>query len=156
LTLREKEIANCMGCFGCWVRTPGKCVRKDFGQDVARAVINSDLLVLVGRVTFGGYSSELKKAIDRFIPLITPFFGKVDGEVHHKPRYDKYPMWVNIGIVSSGDEECKETFRRLLNRNAINFFSRAHTTAFIYTNDDEAKIRDTIRGTLKDVVDRKS
>ena len=25
-TLREIKLAHCIGCFGCWVETPGLCV----------------------------------------------------------------------------------------------------------------------------------
>ena len=27
--LREKTIKNCIGCFTCWTKTPGKCIHKD-------------------------------------------------------------------------------------------------------------------------------
>lgn len=67
--LHDMEIHH-WGCFGCWVQTPGVCVIDDAGRDVARAVIQSDLAVFLIPVTFGGYSSELKKAVDRLICLL--------------------------------------------------------------------------------------
>ena len=27
--LSQLKIADCMGCFSCWVRTPGRCVIRD-------------------------------------------------------------------------------------------------------------------------------
>ena len=42
------------------------------------------------RPCLGGYSSELKNAVDHLIPNILPFFANVDGETHHKPRYKRY------------------------------------------------------------------
>jgi len=27
--LRDTKIAPCVGCFGCWVKTPGKCLIDD-------------------------------------------------------------------------------------------------------------------------------
>src|SRR3974390_16500 len=59
--LRETKLAHCLGCFNCWVKTPGMCVEMDGGQEIARAVIRSDVTVLYTPVTFGGYSPELKK-----------------------------------------------------------------------------------------------
>ena len=29
VNLREKNIKNCIGCFTCWTKTPGKCLHKD-------------------------------------------------------------------------------------------------------------------------------
>jgi hypothetical protein len=29
VNLREKKIKNCIGCFTCWTKTPGKCLQKD-------------------------------------------------------------------------------------------------------------------------------
>ena len=39
----------------------------------------------------GFVSSLLKSAMDRNICLVYPHLEDVDGEVHHKKRYDKYP-----------------------------------------------------------------
>ena len=27
--LRDLKVADCLGCFGCWVKTPGQCVIDD-------------------------------------------------------------------------------------------------------------------------------
>jgi hypothetical protein len=126
LALRKVNIAGCMGCFGCWVKTPGTCVIPDTGRDVARRIINSDLLVLITPVTFGGYSSTLKKALDRAIPLLSPLFVKIKGEVHHKPRYPRYPVSVTIGLLPREDRESERIFKTLVGRNAVNAHSPAH------------------------------
>ncbi len=54
-TLRAEKLAFCLGCFECWTRTPGLCRIDDAGQAVAASAIDSDLLVYVTAVTFGGY-----------------------------------------------------------------------------------------------------
>jgi len=33
LILRDIEIAPCMGCFGCWVQTPGVCLIDDAARE---------------------------------------------------------------------------------------------------------------------------
>ena len=77
IVLREKRIASCTGCFGCWLRTPGKCLIDDDGRKVAEKAIQSNLLVYLTPVTFGGYSSELKKALDRMAcSNLLPFLKK--------------------------------------------------------------------------------
>ncbi|MHA2001037.1 MAG: hypothetical protein ACTSVU_02975 [Promethearchaeota archaeon] len=52
-------------------------------------------------ITFGGYSSTLKKALDRQICILSPYFRKVNGEIHHKKRYNKYPSLIGIGYQKS-------------------------------------------------------
>jgi len=119
--LREMEIAPCRGCFACWVKTPGECIIDDAARDVARAAIHSDLLVYVTPVTFGGYSSTLKKAVDRMIPLILPYFTFVGSEVHHIRRYPTAPNLLGVGLMPERDERQERAFRALIRRNSINF-----------------------------------
>jgi len=47
------QIAACVGCFGCWVKTPGNCVIDDYGRETTRKAIQSDLMVGLIPVTFG-------------------------------------------------------------------------------------------------------
>src|SRR5512147_1508599 len=82
--LREFDIEPCQGCFECWVRSPGSCSRSDTANRIAGAVIRSDMTVLLTPITFGGYSSELKKAADHLIPLLSPMFRSVHGGVLHR------------------------------------------------------------------------
>jgi multimeric flavodoxin WrbA len=51
--LREMKLAHCLGCFDCWLKTPGMCVEADAGREVAKALIQSDVAVLFTPVTFG-------------------------------------------------------------------------------------------------------
>jgi hypothetical protein len=118
--LHEMNIGDCLGCFGCWMRTPGECVQDDGGREVARAVVQSDLVVLLTPITFGGYSSTLKKAVDRLLPNILPFFTKVQGETHHPGRYERYPNVLVIGVLPQPDGESEAIFRKMVDRNAIN------------------------------------
>ncbi len=149
--LSDTDIGPCNGCFGCWTRTPGKCVVGDGANDLIRRVINCDLEVLFTPVTFGGYSSELKKALDRHIPLILPYFRIVDGEVHHKKRYDRYPLLMAVGVLPEPDNESELIFNSLVNRNAKNFFPPSHTQGIIYTDDSTESIRNKINTMINEV-----
>ena len=118
---RELAIAPCAGCFGCWTRTPGECVIKDDARDVVGSYVRSDLVVYVTPVTFGGYSSQLKKLLDRILlSVLDPRFTVVDGEVHHRLRYRRYPKTVGFGTLPSPDPEAERLFARLVARNGIN------------------------------------
>jgi multimeric flavodoxin WrbA len=150
--LRQLEIHHCLGCFGCWVRTPGQCVIDDAAREIAREAIAGQMLIYLTPVTFGGYSSELKKAVDRMICLISPFFTFVDGEIHHRKRYERYPRLVGMGLVEDGDEEGGQIFQRLVDRNAINFHAPAHAAAVVRRGQGEADVQAVVRDLLHKVV----
>lgn len=147
LTLSEIRIAPCTGCFGCWVKTPGTCVIDDPGREVAGAALRCDLLVFLTPVTFGGYSSELKKAVDRLIPLLSPFFVRIGDEIHHRPRYPEYPPILGVGLLPAPDPEQERIFRTLVGRNAVNYHSPFHETAVIGPGEEET-LRRAVRGVL--------
>lgn len=141
LILHEIEIASCLGCFGCWVKTPGICVINDEGRNIAKAVIQSNLLIFLTPVIFGGYSSELKKALDRLIPILSPFFEKIEGEIHHQRRYDQYPRLIGVGVLPNKDEKSEKIFNTLIHRNAINMHSPSYASGVVYSNQEADEIR---------------
>jgi len=123
IVLEDKEIAYCTGCFGCWVQTPGECVIKDFEENVVRDMVHSDLIIYLTSIMFGGYSSILKKALDRQIGRVLPYFVKVNGEVHHSKRYEKQQSLLSIGLLDKHDAEKEDIFKTLVSRNAINMWA---------------------------------
>ena len=143
--LHEMKIAYCLGCFECWVKTPGECRYNDDGREIARQFIQNDLVVFLTPVTFGGYSAELKKALDRIICLISPFFMKINGEVHHRKRYDKYPRLLGLGVMPGEDKQSEQIFTTLVGRNSINIHSPAHKGAVIMKNQGADTIRQQIK-----------
>jgi multimeric flavodoxin WrbA len=132
-TLQDLHITHCRGCFDCWTKRPGLCKFNDAGQDISRALISSNLAVLLTPVTFGGYSAELKKALDRVICLLMPFFTTIEGEVHHQKRYKRYPHLIGIGTLPGPAPQSEAIFRTLVQRNALNMHSTAHS-AIVYLN----------------------
>ncbi len=148
--LRDLKIAYCAGCFNCWVKTPGECVVDDAGREVAREAVQSDLAVLITPVTFGGYSSELKKMLDRVIPLGSPFLKHERGETHHFKRYPTYPKLVGIGILPKPDERSAEIFAKLVERNAINTSAPAYASEVIVPDRPDVMI-ETIKSLLERV-----
>ncbi len=137
-TLRDERIAYCLGCFECWTKTPGLCRIDDAGRGVAASIIGSDLAIYLTPITFGGYSSELKKAVDRSICLVSPFFTRIDGEVHHRPRYAAYPATLAIGVLPAPDPAQEQIFHTLARRHATNLHAQAPASAVVYRSQDPA------------------
>jgi NADPH-dependent FMN reductase len=134
--LREIKLAHCLGCFDCWLKTPGMCVEADAGRDIAKAIIRSDVTVLFTPVTFGGYSPELKKMMDRFIQLIPPLFQMDHGEVHHPPRYKHRPRLLMVGVQQHANAAEAHIFKILAGRNAINFHPPSYAVEVVLAGDD--------------------
>lgn len=146
LVLHKIRFASCMGGFGCFVKQPGVCTIKDRGRDIARAFINSDMVILLSPVTFGGYSALLKKALERLIGLTSPFIIETKGEFQHKKRYQKYPALAAIGVLDKEDEEARHIFKTLVSRNALNILSPSSASEVIIRNEDMEVAMAKIRG----------
>lgn len=129
--LVEMRVSPCVGCFNWWLKTPGECGMDDDGREVARAIANCDALIFLSPVTFGGYSSRLKSAVDRMLPTISPLFEKVGGEMHHKLRYPAH-SFLAIGWQSEPDAAGAAVFTHLAARNAINMHAPASGSAVLH------------------------
>ena len=81
--LKEMDIKHCVGCFSCWVKTPGKCITKDNSDGICRAYINSDLILFASPVIMGFTSALLKKTHEKLLPLVHPYLEFVQTEVRH-------------------------------------------------------------------------
>ena len=73
LDLRDLELRYCIGCFGCWVKTPGVCSSKDESCEMRRAVIHSDFTLWAAPLKMGFPGALLKMALDKSIPLTARF-----------------------------------------------------------------------------------
>lgn len=133
--LAGMDIKPCRGCFSCWVKTPGHCVITDDDQEaILRATAASDLVIWLTPITFGGYSPELKKALDRIIPVLLPFFMKIRGETHHPLRYPRRRHLLAVGTQKQEDADSENVFRRLALRNALNM-GDAEATTMVFSGD---------------------
>jgi multimeric flavodoxin WrbA len=151
--LRDDKIAWCAGCFKCWTQTPGVCAHRDDGRTVAERWVRSDLVVFLTPVTFGGYSSELKKALDHVIPILQPFMQHRGGETRHPQRYESRRDLVVVGSVPAGQAEGPEaeTFRRLVERNTLNMQPPRWTAGVLEEGAGEWEVRVAVAALLAEV-----
>jgi multimeric flavodoxin WrbA len=143
--VREKKIGNCAGDFFCWIRNPGMCNVDDDNREIAEAIVNSDLLIYLTPVTFGGYSSALKKAVDHQVQNISPFFSMLNGETHHQKRYKKYPDCLTIGWMEAPDAHADAVFRHLAWRNALNMYARSAVSGVVLANQTDGEISASVQ-----------
>jgi multimeric flavodoxin WrbA len=149
--LCEQKIGNCAGDFFCWIRTPGICNVNDDNRAISEALVNSDLMVYLTPVTFGGYSSILKGMVDHQIQNVSPFFTKIEGETHHHKRYKKNPDLLVIGWLDEPDAQSVAVFRHLVQRNAINFHAETWISDVIDAGQSDREMQAMAQKWLDDL-----
>jgi len=122
LDLRDLPLRYCIGCWGCWVKTPGECNSRDASLEMDRAVINSDFTLWAAPLKLGFPSALLKMAIDKHLPLIHPYMVVDQGEGHHRKRYARYPrLGLLVEKEASTDERDLQIVTDIHRRTALNF-----------------------------------
>ncbi len=149
-SLREMKLARCIGCYSCFVETPGICrYGETDGHTILQAVIQSDTVILFTPVVFGGYSSQLKQIVDRFVSLILPSFRTSHGEVHHASRYARFPRLVALGVQHQLNAEDAALFKLVVGRNAINFHAPSYAAEVVSSMGDPDRLRAVFQSLLK-------
>lgn len=154
--LCDKKIGNCAGDFFCWIRTPGVCNVNDDNRAIAEALVSSDLMVYLTPITFGGYSYTLKSMVDHQIQNVSPFFAKVEGETHHRKRYQNNPDFLAVGWMDEADEQTEMVFRHLVQRNAINWHARKWVGDVVLVGQSDADLQVSARQWLDDLQNGRS
>ena len=134
LPLRELTLRYCVGCWGCWVKTPGQCYNPDDSPEMDRAVISADFVLWAAPLRMGFPSELLKRANDKHLPLIHPYMEVDQGEAHHLRRYPRSPR---VGLLlekeAFTDERDLKIVTDIYCRTALNFKTRL---AFSLTTDE--------------------
>ena len=127
----DTTIKPCIGCFGCWVKTPGMCIIKDGYSHMGEYLSRSDEVILISRCTYGGFSPFVKNVLDRSISYIHPYFEIRNGEMHHKHRYDHHfnlKVWFYGQDISDLE---KKTAEGIVKSNSINMNCKLKDITFV-------------------------
>ena len=128
----EGEIHNCTGCFGCWLRTPGRCVIHDGYENTGIYMSKCEEYIIVSRCVYGSVSPFVKAVQDRALSYIHPDFVIRGGEMHHKRRYSnvlEVSAHFYAGDRAITDAE-KDTARKLIQANIDNYDGRLKGVMF--------------------------
>ncbi|WRS27183.1 flavodoxin family protein [Oscillospiraceae bacterium MB08-C2-2] len=123
-------IRHCIGCFGCWIKTPGVCVLKDGYSNMGELLSQCDELIIISQCVYGSYSPFIRNVWDRSIPYLLPYFITKNAETHHKSRYQNTFL---LSVHFYGDnitQEERETATALVEANGVNFYSTGNTAYF--------------------------
>ena len=132
----QGTIHHCVGCFGCWVKTPGKCVIHDGYENTGIDMGKCAELILVSQCCYGSVSPFVKMVQDRAISYIHPDFTISKGEMHHKRRYKNV---ISLSAYFYGEnitDSEKETARNIIAANADNYDGLVKKVCFYHTAKD--------------------
>lgn len=91
VALKEKKIEPCLGCFGCWTGSPGKCVIKDDVRDISIKMFASDLVIYSFPLFYYSLPAKLKAFVERQLPTVASFMtGQKNYLINggHPPRFE--------------------------------------------------------------------
>ncbi len=129
-------IRHCIGCFGCWIKTPGKCVLKDGYDNMGELLSKCEKLTLISQCCYGCYSPFVKNVLDRSIPWLLPFFKIKNNETHHKKRYQNT---LQLAVHFYGENittEERKTAKKLVKANCTNFYVKDYEISFSHSLDE--------------------
>lgn len=116
--LKDKTIHHCLGCFSCWIKTPGVCVHKDDMPEILERMRGADVMVYAMPLYVYSVPGLFKDFMDRLIPLAQPFIDKRGDHFLHPPRYGR-GLHRSVLISNAGFPEghhfdgLRQTFRLL-------------------------------------------
>lgn len=89
INLHAINIEPCIGCYNCWVKTPGVCVHKDDMPGMLEKLIEADVIVYATPLYTFSVSGLMKNFMDRHIPMLKPFIVKRGDHYIHPVRVDR-------------------------------------------------------------------
>lgn len=146
VVLHQSNIRGCLGCFKCWDTTPGLCIQqKDEAPGIVKQFLRSELVVFLSPLTFGGYSSELKRMIERMLGILQPGTTIQKGETHHLKRYERYPSLLAVSVTETLDVEGERIFKTLVERHSRNFYPPKYRAEVFLSGEEDNKVREKIK-----------
>ncbi len=117
----SNKMAACKGFYDCWLKTPGICALHDGTQYLGKEIASCGEFIIVSKNLYGGFSKEMKNALDRSISFALPFFQVRNKELHHQARCvnsGKMQVYIyNADEISNTD---KISISEIAKANAIN------------------------------------
>ncbi len=84
--LASLKMADCLGDFACWFKTPGTCRHKDDVPAVQEKMRRADVLVYATPLYICTMSALMKRFLDRICPMAEPYQCYEDGVCSHPIR----------------------------------------------------------------------
>lgn len=107
ITLRDRDIHPCMGCFSCWTRTPGQCAIQDDMQEIYQDILEADVIIESMPLYFAGMPSRMRMMTERCLLFTKRYEGSPEDTFHsilemeeHSLKDKKLVLISSCGYVS--------------------------------------------------------
>lgn len=107
ITLRDKDIHPCLGCFSCWTKTPGQCAIKDDMQEIYQDILEADVIIESIPLYFAGMPSRMRMMTERCLLFTKRYEGSPEDSFHtilemeeHSLKGKKMVVISSCGYVS--------------------------------------------------------
>ena len=133
----SKKIKSCMGCFECWIKTPGKCKIRDGYESLGKLYSKAEHVTIISECFYGSYSPFVKNVLDRTIPYLLPFFKFKNKEMHHitrsKTKFDLNVYFYGKNLTQSEKAVAKE----IVKANSVNLDVKNFEVSFLKIREND-------------------
>ena len=97
------DLKHCLGCYGCWIQTPGKCVLGDGMEGLLQRFLDADAVIFASPLNAYGVNSHLKIYLDRTLTITKPGFEiTAKGLIGNRLRFpEKWPKKMAAIVVGA-------------------------------------------------------
>lgn len=125
----KNDIIPCSGCFICFTKNNDICINKDLMSEVNKRIKDFEIIIYLGPIVFGQYSSPIKNVLDK-------------GQIIHISRLGKIPLFIGIGYGEGVNEEEKNTFLDIFRKhygaaNIVHPLLKSRAEIFVTGSGDE-------------------
>lgn len=132
----DGSIKNCIGCFGCFMKSPGRCVLNDNYNRMGEIMGHANEVIVLSECIYGTYSTFVRNVLDRTLSTIHPDFTySRNNEMHHRLRYFNNPKY-RVYFYGDCTEDEKKTAKEIVDANTLNFGGQSESVEF-YENMEE-------------------
>jgi len=140
ISLSDKKVGSCTGCYNCWIKSPGSCVIRDDQVMIYQKIAAATELVFVTRVKYGCYDVPMKIMIERCLPLFQAFLKIHKEETRHEHRQIEEKDFLVLAYGAENQAE-KDIFSYLVERNANNMSFNSYKVSFV----EESLLEETLK-----------
>jgi multimeric flavodoxin WrbA/putative sterol carrier protein len=108
VNLCDKDLKHCLGCYCCWIQTPGICVLKDDIGGLFQQFLDADTIVFSSPLNAYSVNSHLKVFLDRTLALARPGFvitplGTMGNLLRYPEKWPKKMAAIVVGAFRSNE-----------------------------------------------------